>query len=271
MDGGLKVDAVSSRTPPSARLGVLEKTAARGMHAHDREAARLDRRRGREDRRRSRGSKPGVVFAVGFCHRFAPAIQRMRELAAGGKVGHLIRFENTFAFHHPPMAEKWFSDPDVSGGGALIDAGCHSIDLFHFVVGPAEAGRRGASIRPWPGRGESGATALFRCTGGATCGGRRRDRRGLDGGRAVRGPPRRRHRHALVRLHEARGSRLPPVSGRTRDHRRPSPTISGSRVNSRTSRSLRKPTPGSRRPMAGVDDGVAAARSIAGAIALAGG
>ncbi len=168
MDAGLSVDAVILATPPSARLSVLERTAARGLHALVEKplATTVEEAEKIDD---LASAHENLVFAVGFCHRFAPAVQRMRELAAGGKVGHLIRLENTFAFHHPPMAEKWFSDPAISGGGALLDAGCHSVDLFHFVVGPAEP--VGVVFdSPWSGRGESGATALVRCTAGAHAG-----------------------------------------------------------------------------------------------------
>lgn len=168
IDGGLKVDAVILSTPPSARLGVLEKTAARGLHVLIEKplATSVEEAEKIED---LAAAHEDLVFAVGFCHRFAPAIQQMRDLAAGGKIGHAIRLENTFAFHHPPMAEKWFSDPAISGGGALLDAGCHSVDLFHFVVGPATA--VGAVFdSPWAGRGESGATALVRCTEGPHAG-----------------------------------------------------------------------------------------------------
>mgnify|MGYP001795665913 CR=1 FL=1 len=168
MDRGLKIDAVILATPPSARLGVREQTAVRGLHALIEKplATTVEEAEKIDD---LASANPGLVFAVGFCHRFAPAVQQMKELAAGGKVGHLIRLENTFAFHHPPMAEKWFSDPAVSGGGALLDAGCHSVDLFPYVVGDAAA--VGAVFySPWSGRGESGATALVRCVSGVHSG-----------------------------------------------------------------------------------------------------
>lgn len=168
IDAGLAVDAVVLCTPPSARLDVLSKTVERGIHTLVEKplaasVAEAERIAALEQ------AHPGVVIGVGFCHRFAPAIRMMRDLVAGGKVGRLIRFENTFAFHHPPMAEKWFSDPAVSGGGALMDAGCHSVDLFHFLVGPSNPA--GAVFdTPWPGRGESGAIALFRCAEGPHAG-----------------------------------------------------------------------------------------------------
>ncbi len=168
MDGGLRVDAVALCTPPSVRREVLARVAERRLHALVEKplAATAD----------EAGmiasiahDHPGLVFAVGFCHRFTPAIEQMRALLGKGKIGHLVRFENTFAFHYPPMREKWFSDPAISGGGALLDAGCHSVDLFHFLVGPSKS--VGTVLdKPWPGRGECGGTALLRCAQGPHAG-----------------------------------------------------------------------------------------------------
>jgi len=62
------------------------------------------------------------------------------------------------------------SDEPVSGGGAFLDTGCHSLDLFRFVLGePAGGGDvRGALFhKAWPGRGESNATVLLAGAGGA--------------------------------------------------------------------------------------------------------
>lgn len=107
----------------------------------------------------------GAVTAVGYCHRFTPAVLEMKRQIAAGRLGRLTRFENVFAFHHPPMRERWFSDPAVSGGGSLVDAGCHSLDLFHFVAGrPVTCGA--VFDHEWPGRGETCATVLVRSAEG---------------------------------------------------------------------------------------------------------
>jgi predicted dehydrogenase len=63
------------------------------------------------------------------------------------------------------MSGRWFSDPAVSGGGSFIDTGCHSLDLFHFLVGPsAVAGS--VYDYDWKGRGESSATVLVKAKDG---------------------------------------------------------------------------------------------------------
>jgi predicted dehydrogenase len=86
-----------------------------------------------------------------------------------GQIGSLLRFENTFASWNPAMKHKWMSDPAVSGGGSFIDTGCHSLDLFRFLVGDGSV--VGAVFaRPWDGRGESNATVMLRGHDSATSG-----------------------------------------------------------------------------------------------------
>lgn len=109
---------------------------------------------------------PHVPTAVGYCHRFTPAVEEMKRRAVAGDLGTLIRFENTFACWHPTMRTSWMSDVQVSGGGSFIDTGCHSLDLFQFLCGNGTV--TGAVFhREWEGRGESNATVLLKADSGA--------------------------------------------------------------------------------------------------------
>jgi predicted dehydrogenase len=157
---GESLDAIVLCTPPSVRETVVSAALDRGVGvlvekpladsgAH---AKRLVEIAGRH---------PGVVTAAAYCHRFTPAIREMVRLAHDGDLGRLVRWENVFACSIPALKDRWMSDPRVSGGGSLMDTGCHSLDLFHYMMGGLEAV---ASVfdRAWPGRGESGATSLVR-------------------------------------------------------------------------------------------------------------
>jgi predicted dehydrogenase len=156
--GGLEVHGVVVCTPPSVRVPIVHQALEAGLHvlsekplAHTAADART--LAGLADR------FPKLVAAVGYCHRFTPAIIQMNELVAQGKIGRLTRFENAFACDLPGHESKWMSDPKVAGGGAFIDMGCHSLDLFHYMVGPSTV--RGAVFDyKWSGRTESGATVL---------------------------------------------------------------------------------------------------------------
>ena len=108
---------------------------------------------------------PNVTTALGYCHRFTPAVAEMKKRIAAGEIGDVTRFENTFAAPLLRLRDHWMSDPAVSGGGAFIDTGCHSLDLFLHLIG---SGKVVSAVfdRAWAGRGESSATALLRSESG---------------------------------------------------------------------------------------------------------
>lgn len=109
------------------------------------------------------------IAAVGYCHRFTPAVVKLGELLEKGVLGELTRFENVFSTHFPAQKERWPSDPAVSGGGCFMDTGCHSLDLFAFLVGPPSV-KSLITRSAWEGRGETSATALVEADGGPHAG-----------------------------------------------------------------------------------------------------
>lgn len=86
--------------------------------------------------------KSGRKLQIGNVLRFESGVNRMRDDLNKGFIGSLgvITLEEIIngPFSHPrnpaPVADWWF-DPEKSGGGALIDLGCHLIDMFSFFVG----------------------------------------------------------------------------------------------------------------------------------------
>ncbi|MCP4787351.1 MAG: Gfo/Idh/MocA family oxidoreductase [Fuerstiella sp.] len=75
-----------------------------------------------------------VLFAVGSQFRFAKDVQETRRLIQSGILGDIVLFENTFA-ELIDMSQRWNSNPEVSGGGVLIDRGTHSVDIVRFLLG----------------------------------------------------------------------------------------------------------------------------------------
>lgn len=150
-------------TPPSVRLEIVGRLLAEGIPtlvekplAHTVSDA--------QDLAALASAHPDVPAAVGYCHRFAPAVEEMRRRIALGQLGSLVRFENVFACWHPRMRSSWMSDSAVSGGGSLIDTACHSLDLFAHLVGtPRFAGA--VLQHEWPDRAETNATLLVEATG----------------------------------------------------------------------------------------------------------
>lgn len=155
LDADVPVEGAIICTPPGARADVLKPLFERGIPVLcEKPLART------ADEAQKLVRIAGERSAVAYCHRFTPAIVEMKRRLTAGDLGQPVRFENTFACWHPTMKERWMSDEPVSGGGSFIDTGCHSLDLFRFLLGD---GRVEAATfhRAWTGRGESNATVLL--------------------------------------------------------------------------------------------------------------
>lgn len=87
----------------------------------------------------------GVLLMTAFCHRFHPPIQAARALQEEGVLGRVLMFRNRFGTRFAGVEDRWFSRPEISGGGVLLDTSIHSIDLFRFLVG--EVARSTAAVR----------------------------------------------------------------------------------------------------------------------------
>jgi predicted dehydrogenase len=79
----------------------------------------------------------GILFTVGFCHRFEPAIERLKAMIDSGELGDVMTFRNRFAGLKADAHSTWFGNPELSGGGVMADTSVHSIDLFRHLVGDA--------------------------------------------------------------------------------------------------------------------------------------
>lgn len=81
----------------------------------------------------------GVVTAVGFNYRNAPAIEYARTLIADGKLGRITNVRGAFFADYssnPKGALSWRFIRELAGTGVLGDLMGHLADLAHYVVGP---------------------------------------------------------------------------------------------------------------------------------------
>lgn len=87
----------------------------------------------------------GTPLISGYFQPFAPGNRAVRHALANGQLGSVTHatFRNAHSaaygrwFDSPALA--WFTQPELSGGGALLDMGTHAVHLLRHLFGPVES------------------------------------------------------------------------------------------------------------------------------------
>jgi predicted dehydrogenase len=78
----------------------------------------------------------GLTVKVGFNHRFHPAFQKAREIVDSGALGPLMFIRARYGHGGRLGYEReWRADPQIAGGGEMLDQGVHLIDLSRWFLG----------------------------------------------------------------------------------------------------------------------------------------
>ena len=81
----------------------------------------------------------GVKLGVAYYRHFYPVIRRIRTILESGSIGKpvLARAEAFERFDPPEGGERtWLLNPELSGGGPMMDFGCHRIEILLHLLGP---------------------------------------------------------------------------------------------------------------------------------------
>ena len=74
-----------------------------------------------------------LMYAEELC--FAPKYERVRQMVQQGAVGEVYMLKQ--AEKHSGPHSDWFYDVNLSGGGVLMDMGCHAVQWFRWMTGNA--------------------------------------------------------------------------------------------------------------------------------------
>lgn len=99
--------------------------------------------------RAAEAANPGRVLLFGFNHRHHPGITDAKAIIDSGSLGEVLTLRGMYGkgggydYH-----TSWRNDPEVGGGGILLDQGIHMLDLFRLFVGDFEdvTGMRGVLL-----------------------------------------------------------------------------------------------------------------------------
>ena len=80
--------------------------------------------------------RQNVLVRVGFNHRCHRSFQKMREIVDAGEIGELMFLRARYG-HGGRLGyeQEWRAQPELSGGGELIDQGVHLLDLARWFLG----------------------------------------------------------------------------------------------------------------------------------------
>jgi predicted dehydrogenase len=130
---GADLDAVTVCTPPAHHLPTALQAIGGGLAVLCEKPMAMSKTEC--DQMIEAAQAAGVLLTVGFCHRFQPHIEAMRAAVRRGEIGTVLSFRNRFSGHLAGVEDSWFSRPEISGGGVLMDTCVHSVDLFRHLVG----------------------------------------------------------------------------------------------------------------------------------------
>lgn len=129
------VEAVSICTPTAQHHPITLAAARAGRHVLCEKPVSLDLAQGAE--MIAACEQAGVVFQVGHHLRSWVAAARARAMVARGDIGAVVwvRFRQSHDWGGRPTVRGVFGSRAHSGGGTLLDNGCHLFDLARFFAG----------------------------------------------------------------------------------------------------------------------------------------
>ncbi|MCI0536271.1 MAG: Gfo/Idh/MocA family oxidoreductase [Verrucomicrobiales bacterium] len=116
-----------------------------------------------------RAAKVKLMYAEELC--FAPKYERVRLLANEGAFGEIYMLKQ--AEKHSGPHSDWFYEVDQSGGGVLMDMGCHGLAWFRWMLGgrpkaiSVQAHMQTGLLHKGRTRGEENSIVIVEFEGGA--------------------------------------------------------------------------------------------------------
>jgi myo-inositol 2-dehydrogenase/D-chiro-inositol 1-dehydrogenase len=112
--------------------------------------------------------KVKLMYAEELC--FAPKYVRLKKLVDEGALGKIYMVMQSEK-HDGPHA-PWFWDVELSGGGVMMDMGCHAFEFFRWILGKPEVesvyADMGTYVHKDKTKGDDNSLVIVKLAGGMT-------------------------------------------------------------------------------------------------------
>ena len=142
-------DAVYLAVPNGLHLDYAEIGANYGKHVLVEKPIETTADRAREMVRACESA--AVTLMVAYRPRVEPAHRRLREMIRDGVLGDPVQVHGWFTGHvlrHDPDPDQWRFDPDLAGGGALVDVGVYPLNATRFLLDANPVAAQAATFTP---------------------------------------------------------------------------------------------------------------------------
>jgi predicted dehydrogenase len=128
-----KPEGVSICTENNRHRPLVEMAASRGIHVLCEKplATTLEDARATVDA----SDKAGVILMTAFPMRFSSPLLEIKARLDNGDFGDVYCFNATNQGELPTKYRNWFVDPELAGGGAIMDHTVHLVDIMRWFTG----------------------------------------------------------------------------------------------------------------------------------------
>jgi len=132
MLGRAVLDAVSIASPPVHHAPIAIACLERGLDVLCEKPLAINGRAALRMVQVATRHQRNLLLATKFRH--VPDLAAAREMVAGGEIGEPVAFEIDFS-SMVDMSGRWNARRALSGGGVIIDNGCHAFDIVTYLFG----------------------------------------------------------------------------------------------------------------------------------------
>lgn len=128
-------DAIYVATPPARHLPFVESAAAFDKHVLCEKPLEVNAKRA--ERLVTACDDAEVRLMVAYRLQTDPVMRGVRDLIIDGHIGDVTQIHGDFAYSILDVRSRdhWRMDPDLSGGGVLMDVGIYPINMSRFFLG----------------------------------------------------------------------------------------------------------------------------------------